>query len=180
MTTVINLFGAPGAGKSTGAAYIFSKLKLDGISCEYVSEFAKDKCWENNKEVFARPENQFFIGANQFYRMSCLIDKVDVIVTDSPIIMNAFYNDTEALGAEYDIIMRRLSEMFRNMNFFVNRVKPYDQNGRNQTEIEAFVMAKEMRNWLVNKYGSLGFIDVCGDKAGYDKIYEIVYNNLKK
>ena len=138
------------------------------------------KCWENNKEVFARPENQFFIGANQFYRMSCLIDKVDVIVTDSPIIMNAFYNDTEALGAEYDIIMRRLSEMFRNMNFFINRVKPYDSNGRNQTETEASVMARKMRDWLVDKYGSLGFIDVCGDRAGYDKIYEIVVNNLKK
>ena len=27
-------------------------------------------------------------------------------------------------------------------------------------------MAREMRNWLVDKYGSLGFIDVCGDKTG--------------
>jgi hypothetical protein len=179
MTTVINLFGAPGAGKSTGAAYVFSKLKLDGINCEYVSEFAKDKCWEENESIFKIPENQFFVGANQFYRMSCLLDKVDVIVTDSPIILNAFYNKTSRLGKEYDIVLGRLHLMFSNMNFFINRVKPYNENGRNQSEVISNAMAKDMREWLIKYYG-IDFIDVCGDKAGYDKIYEIVYNNLKK
>ena len=41
-TIVINLFGAPGAGKSTGAAYIFALLKMAGIEAELVTEFAKD------------------------------------------------------------------------------------------------------------------------------------------
>lgn len=40
---LINLFGAPGTGKSTGAAYIFSQLKMKGINAELVTEFAKDK-----------------------------------------------------------------------------------------------------------------------------------------
>ena len=40
---IINLFGAPGVGKSTGAAYIFSKLKMAGMNAELVTEFAKDK-----------------------------------------------------------------------------------------------------------------------------------------
>ena len=31
---VINLFGAPGSGKSTGAAYLFSKLKMAGVVYE--------------------------------------------------------------------------------------------------------------------------------------------------
>ena len=44
---VVNLFGAPGAGKSTGAAYIFSQLKMAGINAELVTEFAKDKVWES-------------------------------------------------------------------------------------------------------------------------------------
>lgn len=35
-TLVVNLFAGPGAGKSTGAAYIFSKLKMLGYDCEYV------------------------------------------------------------------------------------------------------------------------------------------------
>lgn len=49
---VVNLFGTPGAGKSTGVAYIFSNLKMRGINAELVTEFAKDMVWEDNKEVF--------------------------------------------------------------------------------------------------------------------------------
>ena len=40
---LVNLFGTPSAGKSTGAAYIFSQLKLKGINAELVTEFVKDK-----------------------------------------------------------------------------------------------------------------------------------------
>ena len=39
---IINLFGGPGTGKSTGAAYIFAKLKMCGVNCELITEFAKD------------------------------------------------------------------------------------------------------------------------------------------
>ena len=50
---VCNLFGSPGTGKSTLAAYVFAKLKMLGINCELVTEFAKDKTWENNKTALA-------------------------------------------------------------------------------------------------------------------------------
>lgn len=40
---IINLFGRPGSGKSTGAAYIFSKLKMHDIDAELVTESTKDK-----------------------------------------------------------------------------------------------------------------------------------------
>lgn len=49
---VVNLFGVPGAWKSTGAAHVFSQLKMKGINAELITEFAKDKVWENNTEVF--------------------------------------------------------------------------------------------------------------------------------
>ena len=78
---LVNLFGAPGAGKSTGAAYIFSQLKMAGINAELVTEFAKDKVWEESKEPF---NNQAYIFGQQYFRISRCADKVDVIVTDSP------------------------------------------------------------------------------------------------
>ena len=49
---LVNLYGAPGSGKSTGAAYIFSKLKMAGVDAELVTEFAKDKLWEESKAPF--------------------------------------------------------------------------------------------------------------------------------
>lgn len=58
-TIVINLFGEPSADKSTCAMDITAKLKRRGINAEYVSEFAKDKVWENNEEVFKHQEYLF-------------------------------------------------------------------------------------------------------------------------
>ena len=49
-TLVVNLYGAPGSGKSTGAAYLFSRLKMNGVDCEYVPEFAKSAVWEENNQ----------------------------------------------------------------------------------------------------------------------------------
>ena len=40
---MFSLCGAPGAVKSTGAAYMFSKLKMLGVNAELVTEYAKDK-----------------------------------------------------------------------------------------------------------------------------------------
>ena len=40
---IINLFGAPGAGKSTGAAYVFSQLKAAGVNAELVTRYGKEQ-----------------------------------------------------------------------------------------------------------------------------------------
>ena len=69
---VVNLFGAPGSGKSTGAAYLFSKFKMAGINAELVTEFAKDKVYEDTKEVF---KNQTYILGKQSFKQSKLRDK---------------------------------------------------------------------------------------------------------
>lgn len=53
---VVNLFGGPGVGKSTGAAKVFSELKLLGVNCELVGEFAKDKTWEHNSTALSCQE----------------------------------------------------------------------------------------------------------------------------
>ena len=94
MPIIISLFGPPGCGKSTCAAYCFAKLKMLGVNCELVSEFAKDKVWEQNNEALS---NQIYIFAKQYYRITRCANKVDVIVTDG-FSGNILLKNTEAVG----------------------------------------------------------------------------------
>lgn len=175
-TLFINLFGAPGAGKSTGATYVFSQLKLRGIDSEYIGEFAKDKCWEKNKFMFESPENQLYIGAKQFYRVNQIDGKVRVAVTDSPIFLNSYYNRSEYLGKEYNTVMLRLFNKFNNLNFYIERVKPYNPNGRNQTESESEKMGSDLREYITQY--NIPFFSVTGDEYGYRRILDIVLDRI--
>lgn len=132
MTKVINLYGGPGVSKSTTATGVFCFLKLQGVRCEYVSEYAKDLTWEKARNNL---ENQVKIFGEQQHRMWRLIDQVDVIITDSPLPLCMIYNKKgcEELNS---LILSEYGKM-DNYNYILKRVKPYDPVGRNQTEEQA-------------------------------------------
>lgn len=146
---VINLFGAPGAGKSTLAAYVFSKLKMAGINAELVTEFAKDKTWEENHTALA---NQVFMLGNQYHRVFEAQDKVECIITDSPLFLSALYNKDPVLGEDFNRLTLRIFNQYNNLNFFVLRAKPYNPIGRNQTEEESNALSEELKK-LLERYG---------------------------
>ena len=98
-TIVVNLFGPPCAGKSTCAAYIFAALKMQGVNCELVTEYAKDKTWEHNNTAIACQE---YVFGNQSYRMARCRDDVDVIITDSPLPLSIIYNQNPNLGLAFN------------------------------------------------------------------------------
>ena len=167
---IVNLFGAPGSGKSTGAAYIFSQLKMLGVDAELVIEFAKDKVWENNTEVL---NNQTYVFGKQHFRISRCADKVDVIVTDSPLLLSAIYNHSELLGEEFNDLVAKIFKSYTSVNYFISRSKPYNPNGRLQTENESDGIADEIKT-LLGRY-DVKYTEVSGNTVGYDKIVEDVY-----
>lgn len=146
---IVNLFGAPGAGKSTLAAYVFAKLKMAGVNAELVTEFAKDKTWENNHKALA---NQVYVFGKQLYRITRCQDDVDVIVTDSPILLSIIYNHSDILGEDFNNLVYKVFSSYNNANYFINRVKKYNPKGRSQTEEESDEIAVEVKEML-NKYG---------------------------
>ena len=171
-TLIINLFGAPGAGKSTGAAYLFYKLKSAGINAELVTEFAKDKVWENNEEVF---KNQAYIFGKQYFKISRCIGKVDVIITDSPLLLSALYNTSDVLGEEFDNVVKNVFYSYNNINFFVNRVKEYNPEGRHQTEEESDKLSKEFN---VRLSELIEFEEISGNDGGYLSALISIMNSL--
>jgi hypothetical protein len=164
---LVNLFGAPGAGKSTGAAYIFSQLKMRGINAELVTEFAKDKVWEGSKAVF---ENQAYIFGKQYFRISRCADQVDVIVTDSPLLLSILYNNDEDLGGTFDAVVRKVAKKYNSKNYYLKRVKDYNPSGRFQTEEESDEIATELKR-LLDREG-VDYKVRRGDYIGYEQIVE--------
>lgn len=142
---VINLFGAPGAGKSTGAARIFAELKMAGINAELVTEYAKDRVWEEDDITLG---DQIYVFGKQEHRINRLRDKVDVVVTDSPILLSGFYNHDEEISDELEALIDRVFKSYQNVNIFIDRVKPYNPTGRLQTEEESDAMVDKLNTYL--------------------------------
>ena len=170
---VVNLTGAPGAGKSTGAAKIFSELKLLGINCELVGEFAKDKTWEHNITALNCQE---YIFGKQSYRLARCRNEVDVIVTDSPLPLTIIYTKDEKIKEPLTALAMAVYNSYDNVNFFINRVKPYNPKGRNQTAEESDALSAEIKE-LYQRL-NIPYTEITGDEEGYQKAITRVVTKL--
>lgn len=130
---VINLFAGPGAGKSTTAAGVFSLLKMHNINAELLTEFAKDLTWEKRDTAL---RNQYYVWAKQYHKMFRVKDQVDIMITDSPLLLSMLYGNSHVSSHFYPLVATTFKE-FNNVCYFIERVKPYNPKGRNQTEEEA-------------------------------------------
>ena len=172
-TCIISMFGAPGAGKSTLASYCFAKLKMMGINCELVTEFAKDKVWEKNNEALS---NQIYIFAKQYYRITRCVGKVDVIITDSPLFLSPFYNKDPDIDEPLKELVAKIVAKYDNLNYFLRRVKKYNPVGRLQTEAESNEYGIRIKDML--KSFDIKFREIDGDLMSADMIVQDVIEKL--
>ena len=131
-TLVVNLFGGPGIGKSTLAAGLFSELKQREINAELAAEYAKDRVWSRDYHTM---DNQIYMFAKQHHRIWRLLGKVNVVVTDSPMLLSIHY------GANYsktfhDLVLEEYNKT-NSLNLLLTREKKFVPMGRLQTEEES-------------------------------------------
>ena len=146
-TLVVNLFGGPGTGKSTTAAGLFYLMKLKGINCELVRDFAKDLVWA---ERFAELSNQPYIFGEQVNRVKILVGKVEVVVTDSPILLSAVYNLGNDNPHAFNQGVIDTYNTFNNLNVFLVRTKAYSPIGRRQSEESARGVDEKIHRFLLD------------------------------
>jgi deoxyadenosine/deoxycytidine kinase len=148
MTTFINLFGGPGIGKSTTAAKLFANMKSEGKSVELVTEVAKDFVWENRTTTLTI---QPYVTMKQYRNIARLIDKVDYVITDAPLLLGVLYgNKYNKLPESYNqLIVDLHNQMLTpSFNILLTREFAYDINGRYQDEKQAIELDNEIEDIL--------------------------------
>lgn len=149
MNKVINLFGAPGAGKSTTAAGLFNLMKLVKIPCELVLEYAKDMTYSKRQEEMS---DQIYIFAKQNKRIEDIhrYDKNIIVITDSPIKLSLFYGQKLPYFQELTSLINKVNDSRNNIDILIRRVKPYNPSGRNQTEEESNIIQEFLEQFTYN------------------------------
>lgn len=175
MKNIVCLYGGPGTGKSTTCAGIFYKLKMKHYNCEMNREYVKEWVWEG-REI--QPGDQPYFFAKMARREKIYMNQgVDFIITDSPLILTSFYGRKyDELEKRYDtsaMMLKNHHEISKSLgykveHYFLNRIKPYQESGRLQTEEESKEIDNELKLFLTD-YG-IKFTEIDADDNAVDNI----------
>ena len=175
-TIVINLFGGPGAGKSTLASELFVLFKRNGHQVELVREYAKS--WAYDEKHIDTLMKQTYILAKQAQRESSLYGKVQYIITDCPLALSGYYCQkylgTPAMSVlMLEFLREAATSGVEHVYFRVPRRKEYNPNGRYETEEQAQAIDAEQATFFGNYFEPIELRGAEGELA-----YEI-YHHLK-
>lgn len=180
-TTVLNLYGGPGCGKTTMAAGLFYKMKKAGFDVEFVPEFVKKWAYINRK---IGKYDQSYITGRQLNAVSDLYNKVDFIITDSPplqgVVYELYYNRKSTVQSMvYDHI--RTAEEQDLVNFkhlFLTRDKAYKQAGRFETEHQAHQLDALIKDYLTQNKIRFDIIETSKEDLAIDKIINKILTEI--
>lgn len=144
---VVTFNAGPGAGKSTIAAGVYKELWRQGVNCELVTEFAKDMVWEGSTAIF---QNQPIVFCNQQHRQFMAAKKHEVVVTDVSLPLNLYYEKQDNQRYEhYANFILENHNKYDNLDYYIDRVKPYNPIGRYQKDINE---AKEVDGSILDVF----------------------------
>lgn len=165
-TKVINLFGNPGAGKSTLASYLFSELKARGKEAELVTDAAKDLVWA---EEFNKLENQLYVFGVQLQNLNKLIGKVEYAITDTPLLLHIGYYKERILPApkQFKKLCVAYAKKYNNINIYLKPNKIVSAIGRAEPDLNPM------------KYLSTMEFDLKTDCTKQKEVLDFILNNFE-
>lgn len=144
---VINLFGAPGVGKSATRSGLFWLSKVKGMSVEEVSEYAKHlvlsgRTWELQRD-------QLGVMAAQHHKMLILDGVYDFAVTDSPLMLASFYAPKDT-PKSFGSMCEEYAARYDNINFFLTRdlSASFESEGRVHSREDSLRIEGEQKEFL--------------------------------
>jgi hypothetical protein len=150
---------------------LFALLKQGGVNAELATEYAKDIVWEGRNYL---PSDQIYIFAKQNRKLCRLYGKIDVIVTDSPLLLCYYYSGNEHILALLFEEMKRAQYL----HVMLRRKKAYNPSGRTQTEDEAKKVDAEIAAVLGRL--QIPFVEEIADQEVASRLFPIVKAELAR
>jgi len=169
----LNFFAGPGSGKSSIATGVFSLLKHHDVNCEYTGEYAKTLAWDGR---LTGKVNSLKIFAEQHHRQFILDGKVDVIISDSPLLLCSAY--VKPFDELFHAMVAREFKKYDNINYFILREKAFIQKGRKENEEDAKKLDNDIFSLLERE--QIPFKVVDGNYNAVNDIVEEVLDRLGK
>lgn len=143
---VVNLFGGPGAGKTTFAARLFAELKMRSVEAACPEEHAKIALWQGREYLL---DNQMILLGRGWDTVVSLSDKVEVIILDSPILFMSHYAGPSEPQCFHDTVADYHRRTDR-LNLVVQRdtTLPYSTSGRRETAEQASLVDAQLKQVL--------------------------------
>ncbi len=151
---VINLFGAPGTGKSAAAGGLYEEMKFHHQSVEMSREYAKYLIIAGRE--WQREEEQLYLFAKQHHELFILRGQYEFAITDSPLPLTAFYANPTVTPKEFYPCVRAYFETFQNINYFLERdfkdpSQVFEDRGRVHNREQSIQNMTEQRRFLENQ-----------------------------
>jgi hypothetical protein len=147
---VINLFGAPSAGKSTAMLGLTYHMKLMGLSVENTPEFIKEMIYEDsNPEQFTteRFGGQLYVLGEQNRRIARLKGQNDFAITDCPLPLIGYYTPNDYASGFTDFV-KSLNNTYDNVNYLILRKHEFENEKRIHGEEMANKIESELAPYL--------------------------------
>lgn len=172
--TNINIFGAPGVGKSTVASGLFYQMKIKGYKVEFITEYAKELTYD---KAYIKLKDQLLVFANQFHRYYKLQNiGLDYLIHESPFVMGlSYFNPDDIIPEkEFKELVLSMFNKTNNINIYLERndENEYQEFGRNQNLEES----KKLENIILNLLDSnnIPYIRIKSGKKTHKKILKII------
>lgn len=183
-TLHVNYWGNPGVGKSGLAGQLYGRLSEAGYLVELVKEYAKELYWKgalvrrDDRTGEIVEEEQLLITTEQFRREAEYDSRVQVIVTDSPVLQGLVFAPSHYRG-ELTNIMRQLTAGWTSIDILVNKdlSADYQSGGRIQTSQESMALRPEIE--MILKAERPDYLEM-NNKEAADRAYEIVVDRLER
>ena len=150
-TTIINILGGAGVGKSTLASLLYVKMKISQNlkNVEIVGEFAKSLVYQKKLDKL---KDQLYVTKRQIKLLKPYLNNVPIIVTDSPLILGKFYSNKTQKQKVKKLIKKTLKNV-NEINIFIERNQDIDFEtfGRIHSLEQSIKIDKKMKKMLQSK-----------------------------